>query len=461
MPGISAIATNIPRYRLPREVIARAWGGTSMGGERTVANHDEDSLTLAVGAALELGAAAAGAGAVYFATTSAPYAEKQGAATLAAVLDAAPNARTLDFTDSQRAATSALLAGLDALEAGTAERVVVASGECRTGEPESQGEQGYGDAGAALVLAREGAALADVVAVHSVHDEFLGTWRTSEQRFPKSMPTGFDAKLGYARVLGTAIQGVLHAAGATAADVRHLVLPTPSPRAPQGLAKGLGFDPKTQLQDGLWAQVGDCGAAQPLVLLAAALERAKPGELVLVAAYGDGADALLLSVNATAQARLARQIEVKRPLQSYARYARFRGLVARESGATDASSPAITFRDRAQVLGLEGGRCKACGAVQFPRHRHCIECSDGQGLDAVRLARRGTLFTFTVDHMHESLDPPVAHGVVDLEAGGRIYLQLTDCDPDTLAIDMPLELTFRRLHDAGGFHNYFWKARPA
>jgi len=26
---------------------------------------------------------------------------------------------------------------------------------------------------------------------------------------------------------------------------------------------------------------------------------------------------------------------------------------------------------------------------------------------------------------------------------------------------MPLELTFRRIHEGGGFNNYFWKARPA
>ena len=50
---------------------------------------------------------------------------------------------------------------------------------------------------------------------------------------------------------------------------------------------------------------------------------------------------------------------------------------------------------------------------------------------------------------------------VDLGGGGRVYLQLTDCDADRVAIGMPLELTFRRLHDGGGFHNYFWKARPA
>ncbi|TMA49559.1 MAG: hydroxymethylglutaryl-CoA synthase, partial [Deltaproteobacteria bacterium] len=83
------------------------------------------------------------------------------------------------------------------------------------------------------------------------------------------------------------------------------------------------------------------------------------------------------------------------------------------------------------------------------------------GLTEVRLGRRGTLFTFTNDYLFESPDPPVSHAVVDLEGGGRIYLQLTDCEPERVEIDMPLELTFRRLHDGGGFHNYFWKARPA
>ena len=63
--------------------------------------------------------------------------------------------------------------------------------------------------------------------------------------------------------------------------------------------------------------------------------------------------------------------------------------------------------------------------------------------------------------MFESPDPPTAHAVVDLDGGGRLYLQLTDCDAERVAIDMPLELTFRRLHEGGGFNNYFWKARPA
>ena len=38
--------------------------------------------------------------------------------------------------------------------------------------------------------------------------------------------------------------------------------------------------------------------------------------------------------------------------------------------------------------------------------------------------------------------------------------QLTDVDPDKVAIGDELEMTFRRLYTAGGVHNYFWKAAP-
>ncbi|TMA47137.1 MAG: 3-hydroxy-3-methylglutaryl CoA synthase, partial [Deltaproteobacteria bacterium] len=92
--------------------------------------------------------------------------------------------------------------------------------------------------------------------------------------------------------------------------------------------------------------------------------------------------------------------------------------------------------------------------------RLCVECADPNGLEEVKLARRGRLFTFTNDYLTESPDPPVTHAVVDLDGGGRLYVQLTDCEPERVEIDMPLELTFRKIHEAGGFNNYFWKARP-
>src|SRR5206468_715227 len=173
----------IPRYRLPRELIAKEWGGVSAGGEKAVANHDEDSLTLALGAALGLAGDRLPVDAVFFATTSSPYQEKQAAATIAAVLDLPATTRTLDLGDTLRAGTSALLTALDAIAGGSARRVLVVAGECRLGEPDSMTEQNYGDAGAAVVLDREGGG-AEVVATHTIADEFLGTWRTADQEFP-------------------------------------------------------------------------------------------------------------------------------------------------------------------------------------------------------------------------------------------------------------------------------------
>ena len=51
MAVIASSAAYVPRYRLPRELIAKEWGGMSAGGERAVGNHDEDSLTLEIGRA--------------------------------------------------------------------------------------------------------------------------------------------------------------------------------------------------------------------------------------------------------------------------------------------------------------------------------------------------------------------------------------------------------------------------
>ncbi len=463
MAGILAASAYVPRYRLPRELIAREWGGTPAPGERSVANHDEDALTMAVGAALALPAEVGRPDAVVFASTSAPYAEKQAAATVAAVLDLPATARTLDVGGSLRAGTSALLAAVDQVTGGGAARVLVAAGECRLGEPESAAEQSMGDAGAALLVTAE-PGMAEIVATHSVAEELLGTWRTREQTFARSVPGGFEVKVGYQPLLAQAAKAVLEKAGVAPGEVGTVVLPTPNPRAPIGVMKALGFDPKRQLQDGFWLTVGDTGAVQPLLMLAAALERAEGGQFLLLCGYGDGADAILLRATGagiSAAVGVARQVEVKRTLASYGRYARFRQLVRRESGTPDVASPVIAFRDRKLLLPLHGGKCPRCGVVQFPRHRVCIECGCGDGLDDVALGRRGTLFTFTHDHLFESLDPPTTHAVVDLEGGGRLYLQLTDCDPDQVAIGIPVELTFRRLHDSGGFHNYFWKARPA
>jgi uncharacterized OB-fold protein len=54
----------------------------------------------------------------------------------------------------------------------------------------------------------------------------------------------------------------------------------------------------------------------------------------------------------------------------------------------------------------------------------------------------------------------VVGAVVDFDGGGRYRCEMTDVDPERLAIGTRVEMAFRVLSTAKGVHNYFWKARP-
>ncbi|MEE8174377.1 MAG: 3-hydroxy-3-methylglutaryl CoA synthase, partial [Dehalococcoidia bacterium] len=107
MVGIVSYGAYVPLYRLERKRIAEAWGGGAPAGEKAVANDDEDSLTMGVAAAFDC----LGNGeehkidAVFFASTTPPYREKQSASILASVLDVGEEALTIDFGNSLRAGT--------------------------------------------------------------------------------------------------------------------------------------------------------------------------------------------------------------------------------------------------------------------------------------------------------------------------------------------------------------------
>ena len=73
--------------------------------------------------------------------------------------------------------------------------------------------------------------------------------------------------------------------------------------------------------------------------------------------------------------------------------------------------------------------------------------------------QRGTVATYTVDHLAYSPSPPVVQAVIDVAGGGRFTCEVADAEPDRIRVGSTVEFTFRRLFTAGGVHNYFWKAR--
>jgi 3-hydroxy-3-methylglutaryl CoA synthase len=464
MVGITTYGAYVPMLRLPLGAIA---GGRPGGPEKAVANWDEDAITMAVAAAIDClrGVERGSVDAVFFASTSYPFKEKQGAALVARALDLRRDVQTADVGDSLRAGTTALRTAADAVKAGSARRVLVVAGETRMAAPRSALEGNLGDGAAAFLVGADDVALG-LAASHAVADELIDVWRGEGDPFVHAWEERFVVDHGYRQNVREVVRGLLAKARLAPKDFAKIVLYGPDARSHAALVRELGFE-TAQAADPLFGKVGNAGAAFAPLLLAGALEGAKAGERILLVGYGDGAEAFVLEATPVVERlegrrgvswHLARRAE----MPSYDLYLRFRQLLATEHDRRAGAGISATkhFRDRDDDVTLVGLRCRRCGCVQYPRQRVCFRCHARDEFDRVRLSDKiGAVKSFTFDNFAGSPSPPLIATVTDVD-GARLYLQMTDASPKEVKLDMPVELTFRKMHDAGGTPNYYWKCTP-
>jgi len=468
MIGICAYGAYLPILRLSRDEIAKQWEGYSLRGERTVANCDEDTVTMAVEAGrdcLKTGGKA-GVDGLFFASTTPPYREKQSAALVATAMDLERKILAADFTDSIRSATIALRQALDTVQGGGAEKVLVTSADIRPGAPQSEFESTFGDGAAAVLVGKENV-IASLEGAYRHTDEFLDLWRLPDGQFTESWEDRFVKEYGHQRNIVAAGRAFFSEKGIRPAEITKAVIYSPDLRNHQTVAKLLGFDYQKQVQDLLFGNIGITGAAHSLLMLVAALEKATAGDTILLLGYGDGADAFLFKVTENIEkARGSRGVSgwLNRKLPiSYMKYLRFRGLLPTEAARRPAllSSAPSLWRGQKQNLALYGSKCRKCGTEHFPVQRVCYVCLAKDEFDPLPLAdRKGMIFTYTKDNLFASDDPPLVMTVIELEGGSRLYVQMTDRDPEEAKLELPIEMTFRRMNEASGFVNYFWKCRP-
>lgn len=467
MVGIIGYGAYVPFNRLNRDHIKGMYGVPVPKGEKAVANYDEDSVTMGAMAALDCSANmdTEMIDAVYFATVSAPYKEKQSATTIAGVLDTRKNIRTADFCDSVRAGSAAILSGVDAAHQGL--NTIVVAGECRLGYSAGPYENHFGDGAAALLIGNSNV-IAEYIDSYSVAADFVDLWRGDNERFVHSWEERFCITQGYNQFVSESINGVLNKTGLTPGDFSKIVLYGITPRYQAQIAAKLGFT-TVQIQDSLYNLVGNTGTANVPMMLVAALEEAKPGDYILVVNYGEGSDAIVFKVSDeiakfSPGLGLKGHIENKRVSMNYGKYLRWRELIATEPAKRPVqkrSSLPDMYRNRKKNLGFYGVRCVECGTVQFPPSRVCIECRAIDKMEDYPLrGKPARVATFTVDYLAESLDPPTIVAAVDFEGGGRLICYLVDCDPDEVKVGMEVKMSFRHIFTVDSIRTYFWKAVP-
>lgn len=463
MIGILSVGAYIPRYRLSGKTLAQVWGSGG-SGERAVANYDEDSLTMASEAALYAlaGRDPSKIGGCFFASTTPPYDEKSNATLLATVADLGAEVVTADLGGSLRAGTTAIRLALDLIKAGTASQALVAGADMRPTAPGTDLETLLGD-GAGAVLLGEGDVIATFEGAYTASHEFIDVWRKAGDRYLEVGDPTFVRAYGLDKHIPEAVDGLLARVGLKRQDIAKVAFYAPDFRIHAALARQLKFPETAMLKEPVIGKAGNTGVASPLLGLASALEEAKPGDRILVVSYGNGAEALLFQATeliekVSWERGVAAQLARGRPLAHYGKFLKFRRNVETEVIKAFSSLPTMVREER-QNFRLYGQKCGDCGAVSYPRRHICWKCSSKK-LGEHKLSRRGVVFTFTKDHLVPNPDPPTVMVAADLDGGGRFYAQLTDCDPSAVGFEMPVELTFRRLHEGEELVNYFWKFRP-
>lgn len=478
MVGITGFGAYIPRLRLQRATVVEAnkWANPGIAalakGERSMANWDEDSVTLAVEAARDClaGADRETIGHISFASTTLPFTDRQNAGIVATALSLPAGIGALDATGSQRAGTSALIGALSSANDG--ERLCVAADK-RHARPGSIQELTYGVGAAALTVGAENV-IAEIIGHHSITDDFVDHYRADGRKFDYYWEERWIRQEGHLKLIPAAISGLLEKTGVAADAIDRLIVPVMSRGAPQGVAKATGISAEA-VADNLQANCGETGVAHPLIMLVAALEAAAPGEKILVAGFGQGADALLFQTTDAladypARRGAAGSLARRREETNYIKYLTFNGLLEMERGirAEHDKQTALTalYRNRDMLLGFIGGKCTKCGTLQIPKTRICVNPNCGAHntqIDEPFADKPASVMSWAADRLAYSIDPPAHYGMVQFDGGGRLTVDFTDIDPDAVEVNMAIRMVLRikDLDEARGFVRYFWKAAPA
>ena len=172
--------------------------------------------------------------------------------------------------------------------------MMVAASDCRMGMPKTQFEQLFGDAAAAVTIGSE-RVIAEIEDCHSQYNDFTDMWRKVSDTYVKTGEGRFIGDEGYFPVMEEIISDIMNNNSLKPDDFSRIVFSASDGRQHSKLSQKLGFD-TSRVQSPFLNEVGHIGTAGTLVMLAAALEDSKPGDRILLANYGDGADAFILKV---------------------------------------------------------------------------------------------------------------------------------------------------------------------
>jgi 3-hydroxy-3-methylglutaryl CoA synthase len=472
--GIKSFGAYLPARRISRAVIAEAhaWAFPSLKalgkGEKTLCGWDEDVITMAVEAGRDcLRGVESAVTTLDLASTTAPYADLQNAVLAGYALRLSSSTACADHGGSTRAGLAALARVCNTNH--QCDRLVIAADK-RRAKPGSAQEFSYGSGGGALLVGEGTDQIARFLGSVAVSLPFVDHFRHEGEKFDYFWEERWIRDEGVAKIIPNAVTTLVKRLDVGIDRVKHFGLAGGPVGSDKLVAKTLCLAAQCVLPD-LQAQVGDTGAAHSVLLLIEALERASPGDVIVIGSFAQGCEIVafeMLQPPATGARRglngsIARRIEET----SYPKMLSFEGHLELDWGMraeTDQKTPLAQFyRSADQILAFVGGRCGKCGAVQFPRMPACVSCGALDSQTPYALADEpARIATYTADWLQYSPSPPLYVGLVQFDIGARVLMEMVDVNAIGIEVGTPLEMRLRikdrdRLRH---YERYFWKAVP-
>ncbi len=296
--GIVGYGAYIPRRRIRLGEIAGVWGTDAETFERGLELHeksvpgaDEDTVTMSVTASRRALARAkispSSIGAVYVGSESHPYAVKPSGTVVAEALGATPAVHCADLEFACKAGSEGMFLAAALVRAGEVEHALAVGADTSQGAPGDALEYSAAAGAAAFIFGTAGL-VATLDAQVSYMTDTPDFWRREYMHYPRHAgrftgePAYFKHTLGAARML-------LEKSGLKPEDFAYAVFHQPNGKFPMRAGRQLGFR-REQLVDGwLSPWLGNTYSGASPIGLTAVLDKAKPGDRILMVSYGSGA----------------------------------------------------------------------------------------------------------------------------------------------------------------------------
>ena len=461
MRGIIKSSAYLPYYRLNRTEITEFFGNGRASGARSVAAHDEDTVTMGFEAARVIVSSDSKMEpeALWFTTSEPPYLEKTNANVIHSALQLSNTTSAYDFNGALKSGVGALKTALNSNQT-----VLLVQADIRGGLPSSADESQGGDAAVAFLIGdgNDEQLIATYLGGSSVTLEFIDRWRNPAEKVAKQWESRFVEDT-YSSLIKEAWNEALNNASLNESDLNVIIYAGQNERVKRQAPKVISVE---QYHDTVPMDVGNPGAAEAGLLLISAIENANVGEKIALCSFNDGIELLIFEVTGHQKAlnSIKDQIE-NRSEVSYSKFLQWREMLTVQPPnrpSPSRISASASKRESDWKHGFVASRGDQSGLIHMPPSRLSIkedDTNDGMGTESMA-SSIGTVATFTVDHLVYSQNPPVVFAVVDFDGGGRIPIEITDVAKNEVKIGMRVEPTFRKLFTADGIHNYFWKVRP-